>query len=205
MEAVQRYYRFQARIYDWTRWAFLFGRRAAVAAAEIRPDDTVLEVGCGTGHNFQYILKYLDRNRGSLTGLDFSTDMLERARRRATLQDWRHVEVVEGDATRMELGRRFDRILFIYSLTMIPDWREALRRSAAHLKPGGLVCIHDFGGFEGWGPLGGLASGWLRVNHVDTRRDPFAELTRLCPGAARRARLGGYTHTLLGRRDGQSH
>lgn len=165
--AVQRFYRRQAFLYDATRWPFLHGRRRAVALLDPPVDGAVLEVGCGTGLNFRHILARLDPARGRLTAVDFSADMLARARRRVQRRGWPNVELLRDDAARLDLGRSFDGVLLAYSLTMIPDWREALRRAFAHVKPGGRLVVLDFGDFRGWGPLGAVMRRYLRFSHVE--------------------------------------
>jgi S-adenosylmethionine-diacylgycerolhomoserine-N-methlytransferase len=127
--------------------------------------------------------------------------MLRQAARRVAARGWRNVELVEADAARMELGRRFDRILMAYSLTMIPDWREALERVREHLEPGGRLVVLDFGRFEGWGPLGGLMRGWLRFNHVETLRPYQRKLRELFPDLAIHDWLGGYNFTAVAERN----
>lgn len=198
--AVQRFYRYHAYVYDGTRWMILHGRRRAVARLELRPDARVLEIGCGTGLNFRYLLEHLDPDRGRLTGLDFSADMLARAERRVAARGWRNVELVQGDATRLDLGRTFDAVLFAYSLTMIPDWPAALERAREHLQPGGRIVVLDFGSFRGWGPLAPLMRGWLRASHVETLR-PYVETLRRVFGELDVSEwLGGYNFTAVGRR-----
>jgi len=173
MEAapVQRFYRYHAAVYDLTRWTLLFGRRAAVNALQVMPDSRVLEIGCGTGLNFKHTIKRLDASRGTLTGLDFSEHMLVRARRRVDRQRWTNVSLIAGDASKLDLADRFDRVLFGYSLSMIPEWEAALQRAAAHLEPSGRLIVLDFGRFEKWGPLAPVMREFLRLNHVTTQRD----------------------------------
>jgi S-adenosylmethionine-diacylgycerolhomoserine-N-methlytransferase len=198
--AVQRFYRYHARVYDSTRWMILHGRRRAVERLRLTPASSVLEIGCGTGLNFRYVLDHLDPQSGRLTGLDFSADMLELAARRVSSRQWDNVELMQGDATTMSLGRRFDGILFAYSLTMIPDWEAALRRACEHLKPGGRLVVLDFGQFAGWGPLGPLMRAWLKANHVLTLR-PYLDLLReLFSELEIHHWLGGYSFTAVGRR-----
>ncbi len=50
--SLEKYYRFHSRIYDATRWLFLFGRDRLIKTAALftRPR-RILEVGCGTGKN----------------------------------------------------------------------------------------------------------------------------------------------------------
>ncbi len=200
--AVQRFYRYHARVYDATRWTILHGQRRAVRALELRPDSRVLEIGCGTGRNFPLLLARLDPARGRLTGLDFSADMLARARKRWGTRG--PVTLLQADATNFALPERFDAILFAYSLTMIPDWRAALARAVAHLAPGGTLVVLDFGRFERWGPLAPLLRGWLRLNHVETRA-PYAEhLRTLLPETTITTHAGGYYFLACGRRTPQA-
>jgi S-adenosylmethionine-diacylgycerolhomoserine-N-methlytransferase len=208
--AVQRFYRYHAYVYDSTRWLILHGRRRAVERLELRPDSQVLEIGCGTGLNFPYIMECLTKGgvgvppatepAGRLVGLDFSPDMLQRAARRVAARGWKNVELVQADAAKLALDRQFDAIFFGYSLTMIPDWRGALERAHAHLRPGGRVVVLDFGRFENWGPFGAVMRWWLRINHVDTLQ-PYEQTMRNLFGEARvESWFGGYNFTASARR-----
>ena len=198
--SVQTFYRYQAYVYDWTRWTILRGRKRAVAQLQLRSDSDVLEVGCGTGLNFRYLLDQLDPQRGRLVGLDFSPDMLRRARRRVTARGWTNVELVEADAATLDLNRRFDGILFAYSLTLIPDWQAAIDRAHEHLRPGGRLVVLDFGQFRSWGPLGAVMRGWLRFNHVETLRQYEDGLREVFHDLEVHHWLGGYGLTAVGRR-----
>lgn len=198
--AVQRFYRFHAYVYDSTRWMILHGRRRAAAALQLRPNSRVLEVGCGTGLNFRFLLEHLDPREGSVLGLDFSEDMLVRARRRIERSRWDNVQVVQGDATTMDLGRQFDAVFFGYSLTMIPNWPAAVDRAFAHLAPGGRLAVLDFSRFHGWGPLAPAMRTWLRLNHVNTL-PPYEDVLReRVPGLTVDYWLGGYNFVAVGRK-----
>lgn len=198
--AVQRFYRYHAYIYDSTRWMILHGRRRASEVLSLRPESEVLEVGCGTGLNLRFVQERLDPARGKLVGLDFSADMLERAQRRVETNGWRNVELVQADASTLRMARRFDGILFAYSITMIPDWRGALRRAYEHLNPGGRMVVLDFGQFRGWGPLAPLMRGWLRANHVETLQPYIETLRELDPKLQVIDWMGGYNFTAVVRR-----
>ena len=75
LAALQRYYRFHARIYDLSRWSFLKGRKDLMVqvAAALQPR-RILEVGCGTGANLLRLARSFPR--AELCGLDLSGDML---------------------------------------------------------------------------------------------------------------------------------
>ena len=197
--AVQRFYRYHAYIYDWTRWMILHGRRRAVSALGLSPGADVLEIGCGTGLNFRLLHSELDPQRGRLVGLDFSGDMLRKAQRRVESRGWSNVELIQADATKMNLGRRFDGVLFAYSLTMIPDWPAALERAREHLKPNATLVVLDFGPFHGWGPLAPVMRGWLRSSHVETLRPYTDRIRELFPDTRVQHWLGGYNFTAIAR------
>jgi ubiquinone/menaquinone biosynthesis C-methylase UbiE len=196
---VQRFYRYHAYVYDSTRWMILHGRARAVRQLDLKPEDSVLEVGCGTGLNFHLLRQGLDPNSGRVTGLDFSEDMLRVAQRRTESAGWSNVELIHDDASTMNLGRTFDGILFAYSLTMIPDWRAALERAREHLRPGGRLVVLDFGRFHNWGPLGALMRTWLRLNHVDTLAGYEDALREVFARTQVSHWLGGYNFTALSR------
>ncbi len=190
--AVQRFYRLHAAIYDWTRWAVLHRRSQAIRRLELRPASDVLEIGCGTGLNFAAILRELDPRQGWLTGLDFSPHMLKRARRRVSARGWTNVTLLQADAAALSLPQFFDSILFSYSLSMIPAWEAAVRQATEHLKPGGRLVILDFGDFHGWGPLGRLVRGWLRLHHVTAGRAYYERLPQIVGPVEFEVWLGGY-------------
>jgi ubiquinone/menaquinone biosynthesis C-methylase UbiE len=199
--AVQRFYQYHAHFYDLTRWMILHGRRRAVDRLELRADSQVLEVGCGTGLNFRLLAERLDAGRGRLVGLDFSHEMLDKARRRVESAGWRNVELLQADAEQMSLGRRFDAIFFSYSIAMIPDWRSALRRAKDHLSPGGRMVVLEFGPFRGWGPLGPVMRAWLRANHVETLNPYADEMRSLFQDCEVHWWMGGYNFTAVGRNE----
>ena len=64
LQAIDRYYRVHARIYDQTRWTFLFGREDLMRrlAATLNPE-RLLEVGCGTGKNLLELGRLFPRAR----------------------------------------------------------------------------------------------------------------------------------------------
>ncbi len=76
-QTIKGYYKWHAKLYKLTRWTFLFGRRRLIHALELPmfSDQTVLEVGCGTGYNL-YILSRFYPNL-QVIGLDISIDMLK--------------------------------------------------------------------------------------------------------------------------------
>lgn len=176
-------YATQRHFYDLTRKYYLLGRDRMIAELAVPPGGSVLEVGCGTGRNLAAIgRRYPDAR---LYGLDISAAMLATAR--AKLGD--RAVLREGDASAFEAAalfgvNGFDRVVFSYTLSMIPDWQSAIARGLAALVPGGSVHIVDFGQFErlpGWFRRGMLA--WLAKFHVEPRGAMEGEVRRQAGGS----------------------
>lgn len=158
---VEGYYRLHAKIYDATRWSFLFGRGALLDRLPrgFAPQ-RVLEIGCGTGAVLARIARRFPQ--AEAVGVDCSQDMLSVARRRlAPLADRVHVErraYGEPPATRPA----FDLVVASYALSMFnPGWEAAIDAAHADLRPGGLIAIVDFHD----SPFAWFRR-WMGVNHV---------------------------------------
>lgn len=147
LQTMQRYYRLHAGIYDLTRWTFLFGRQRIVRKIPMLRQLPVqlLEVGCGTGYNLNFIRRYFFNSK--LLGLDVSPDMIRVARQRLRPDDDPRVQLLEAGYLKGDthLHETQDVILFSYSLSMInPHWQSLLEQAYADLKPGGFIAVVDF-------------------------------------------------------------
>lgn len=167
-------YRRQRYIYDLTRKYYLFGRDRMIRELALEPGQSVIEVGCGTARNLIKIAQLYPE--AELFGLDASSEMLRTAAdniARAGLT--RRIRLVQAyaEALTPELfgrSRPFDRVVFSYSLSMIPDWRQALVAGSRALARDGRLFIIDFGDLTGLGPVAAsLLRRWLRLFHVEPR------------------------------------
>lgn len=180
---MDRVYRRQRYVYDFTRKYYLFGRDRLIRGLSLRPGASLIEVGCGTARNLIAIAKAYPGTR--LYGLDASEAMLESARmavRRAGLEH--RIVLKQGlaeDFTPAQFGvESFENVLFSYSLSMIPDWRGALAAGSAALSPSGRLHVVDFGDLTGLGKLAEQAMrGWLTLFHVTPRVEFLAALERV--------------------------
>lgn len=144
---IQHTYSAWARIYEWLTPIYLLGnekrlRREAIQALKLQRGQAVLDVGCGTGRNFPYILEKIG-NEGTLVGADYIPAMLERAQDRVEDQGWKNVLLVRADAAELNLDRKFDAALSTLAMSVIPNYQNALSRMRAHLTPGGRIAIAD--------------------------------------------------------------
>ena len=173
---MNRMYRRQRHIYDATRRYYLLGRDDLIDGLDLKPGETVLEIGCGTGRNLIETARRYPAAR--CRGIDISTEMLTSAIAaidRHGLTD--RIRVAHGDATRfapdMLFGQaRFERVMISYSLSMIPQWHDVLERAIRCLRPGGRLHVVDFGGQEHLPrPARALLRRWLALFGVTPRDD----------------------------------
>ncbi len=104
-EKVKHLYDAGAGRYDFATILFrLVGLRMRTYRSEVddrldlKPGDTVLELGCGTGLNFPLILEKVGP-QGRIIGVDIAPGMLEVARRKARMNNWSNIELIETDLT----------------------------------------------------------------------------------------------------------
>jgi phosphatidylethanolamine/phosphatidyl-N-methylethanolamine N-methyltransferase len=83
-----------AAVYDFTFGPTLHpGRLQAIQRMAIKPGDRVLEVGVGTGINLSLYPK-----EATVTGIDFSAEMLEKARERMARKGVRNARLLQMPA-----------------------------------------------------------------------------------------------------------
>jgi S-adenosylmethionine-diacylgycerolhomoserine-N-methlytransferase len=181
---MDRMYRHQRHVYDFSRKYYLFGRDEAITRLKPQPGDTVLEIACGTGRNLIKAARTYPDAR--FFGLDVSREMLDTAAAsiaRAGLAS--RIAIALGDATAFDpqalFGRAgFDRVLISYALSMIPSWRAALGQALDVVAPGGSLHLVDFGDCSGLpGPFKAALRRWLAAFEVKPRDDLAEALAAL--------------------------
>jgi ubiquinone/menaquinone biosynthesis C-methylase UbiE len=119
-------------------------RRKAVKRLGLKPGDTVLEVGCGTGRNLALLWDAVG-DHGQMIGVDASGGMLAQARRLVARQDWKNVNLIQQDAAELTLEDRVDAVFFSLSYSVLPDRATVLQKAWQALRPHGRLVIMDAG------------------------------------------------------------
>jgi S-adenosylmethionine-diacylgycerolhomoserine-N-methlytransferase len=179
-DLMDRVYRRQRYLYDFTRKYYLFGRDSLIRDLAAGPADHIVEIGCGTGRNLVKMARLYPGTH--FYGLDASALMLETAGNavaRAGLSSRIHLAqgLAENLAPAM-FGRTepFTHAIFSYSLSMIPDWKQSLKRAAAAVGEGSIRIV-DFGDLEGLGEPGAhILRFWLGLFHVTPRVEILRKL-----------------------------
>lgn len=127
-----------ASIYDYVFGPTLHaGRLQALQRMAISPGDRILEVGVGTGINLSLYPKDC-----SITGIDLSDSMLERAYERVARNGLRHVRLQQMDASALAFpDDSFDIVYAPYLISVVPDPVQVAREMRRVCRPGGRVII----------------------------------------------------------------
>ncbi|MDO8422520.1 MAG: class I SAM-dependent methyltransferase [Parvibaculum sp.] len=179
-QSVLKAYARWAPVYDWSFGPISdFGRKKAIDVINKRTG-TLLEVGVGTGVALPRYARHL-----SITGIDFSPDMLRKARQRMRSRKLRNVVgLYEMDASELRFDDgAFDTVVAMYVMTVVPDANKVLRELERVCAPGGeVVIVNHFaqdhgmrGRLERWMSPAARALGW----HPDFRIETITEMTTL--------------------------
>jgi demethylmenaquinone methyltransferase/2-methoxy-6-polyprenyl-1,4-benzoquinol methylase len=146
-DRVQRMFSAIAGSYDLNNrlhsfWQDQAWRRAAVRIARPSPKDRVLDVACGTG-DLTLAFARTSPTPSTVTGLDFTPQMLDVARSKSTPAE---ASFVEGDAMNLPFAdASFDVLSIAFGIRNVSDPARALREFRRVLAPGGRMVILEFG------------------------------------------------------------
>jgi phosphatidylethanolamine/phosphatidyl-N-methylethanolamine N-methyltransferase len=135
---VTRVYESITWLYDWTYGPTLHtGRVQAIKRMAIQPGERVLEVGVGTGIN-----ALLYPRDCSVTGIDLTSSMLDKARDRVAREGIDNVRLLEMDAADLKFADdTFDIVYAPYVISVVPDPVAVVREMRRVCRPGGRVVI----------------------------------------------------------------
>ena len=163
---------------------------------DLKGDEHILDVACGTGHAAMAVARRVPRGR--VTAIDFSAGMLEKARGKATASEIGNIEFLERDMTALGFPEAsFDAAICAFGIFFAEDMEAQLAHIASFVRPGGKVMITNFQESY-FHPLKDLMATrlvqygvqmppqtWKRIAHEAGCRDLFekAQLTKACVDA----------------------
>ena len=171
LDVVSRAYARWAPFYDVT-----FGitapaaRRVAIDHVN-RTGQRVLDLGVGTGLSLPLYAPHLE-----VTGVDYSYEMLARARARAEKLGPHIRGLHRMDARRMSFAAEsFDTVVALHVLTVVPDPDRVMSEIHRVLAPGGQLVVLGHFGATGRGPMALFNRSFARIAPRlgwDARFDP---------------------------------
>lgn len=103
--------------------------------AVLKPEHSVLDVGCGSGTITKGIAKYA----GKVTGIDRSEELIALANEHPE-----NVTFIAGDILDYHTDEKFDIITTARTLQWIANPQDVIKKMISLLKPKGMICVLDY-------------------------------------------------------------
>lgn len=138
LRKIERVYTGYARVYNRVFGTiFQRSRQAAIHDLNVKPGEHVLEVGVGTGLCLPFYPRHC-----SITGIDLSDGMLDKARDLVRAHQLSHVKLMRMDAGDMKFpDGSFDTVVAAYVITAVPDYRKVMSEMIRVCRPGGRIVL----------------------------------------------------------------
>lgn len=159
---MNQYYTYQSKIYDATRWSFLFGRKRILTLLKKKmPNaENILEIGCGTGVNLKELSHLYPK--AQLFGIEGANEMYEIAQKK--FQNNKNIRLIHRP---YQINHNLalpqpDAIVFSYVLTMInPHYEAIILQAYQDLPKNGRIVVVDFHSSDSQS-----FCKWMEKNHV---------------------------------------
>jgi len=111
--------------------------------AGIKEGDSVLDLGSGAGNDC-VVARAIVGETGHVSGLDFTDEMIGKARINNQKMGFTNVDFIKGDIEEMPIpDNRYDVIVSNCVLNLVPDKTKAFSEMMRVMKTGGRFCVSD--------------------------------------------------------------
>jgi demethylmenaquinone methyltransferase/2-methoxy-6-polyprenyl-1,4-benzoquinol methylase len=142
----------------------------AFAEFDLRPGDTVVDVGCGTGLSFPLIESSLGPS-GKLIGVEPSSEMMRVAVRRVAAGGWTNVTLIPASAQDAEIDQLADALVIVRVHEVLRS-RPALEHLLQLAKPGARLLVVGVKWAPWWAAPENLII-WRQTKSVTTTHEGF--------------------------------
>lgn len=142
-EHIKKVYSLYAWIYDaFFGKIFEHGRYVAFNMMNVKPNETILEVGVGTGLSLP-----LYPREAHITGIDISQEMLDKAEVKKEYYGLSNVNLYNMNASSMTFAdNTFDKVIASHVITVVPDPLKTLNEIKRVCKKDGEIFILNYTG-----------------------------------------------------------
>ena len=142
-EHIKKVYSLYAWIYDaFFGKIFEHGRYVAFNMMNVKPNETILEVGVGTGLSLSLYPK-----EAHVMGIDISQEMLDKAENKKRYYGLSNVSLYNMDASFMSFANStFDKVIASHVITVVPDPLKTLNEIKRVCKKDGEIFILNYTG-----------------------------------------------------------
>jgi trans-aconitate 2-methyltransferase len=116
------------------KWA-----RELLAALALKGRERILDIGCGDGKITAEVARHVPK--GSVVGLDASTEMIEFARKEFPSEAFGNLKFQHGNAESLDFHEQFDWVISFACLHWVIDHRPVLKGIRRALRPGGRLLL----------------------------------------------------------------
>lgn len=114
-----------------------------VEHASMKEGDSVLDLGAGAGNDC-FVARAIVGDKGKVTGLDFTEEMIAKANKNKSKLGYTNVEFAFGDIEKIPLeDNSFDVVISNCVLNLVPNKEKAFNEMYRVTKQGGHFCISD--------------------------------------------------------------
>jgi len=142
-EHIKKVYSLYAWIYDaFFGKIFEHGRYVAFDMMNVKPNETILEVGVGTGLSLSLYPK-----EAHVMGIDISQEMLDKAENKKRYYGLSNVSLYSMDASSMTFAdNTFDKVIASHVITVVPDPLRTINEIKRVCKKDGEIFILNYTG-----------------------------------------------------------
>ncbi|NOX41906.1 MAG: methyltransferase domain-containing protein [Alphaproteobacteria bacterium] len=190
----------KARLFSMIGFDEVRQKRQAVAELRLRPGDTVVDIGCGTGVNFELLLEEVGES-GRIIGVDLTQGMLAQAGARIRENGWNNVELVQSDAAEYAFPPDVDAVLSTYALTFVPGFASVIESALIALGSGQRFAVLDMKKSQKW-------PGWVvnlmlksvsgfGITHDLSERKPWEVMEKHAASVTMTEYFGGFAYLAI--------
>jgi len=111
--------------------------------AQIKKGDTVVDLGSGAGNDC-FVARAEAGENGKIVGIDFTPEMIARARKNTQKRGFTNIEFIQGDIEKIPLDSDFANVVISNCvLNLVPDKKAVFEEIYRVLKPNGHFSISD--------------------------------------------------------------